>query len=152
MNIFILDQDPVVAATYLNNRHTIKMVLESAQLLCTTLNLLSIQTPYKTTHKNHPCAIWVRQNQSNFLWLYNHSLSIANEYTVRYGKIHKCEGVIKSLYNHVSKLPNGELTDFALCMPDQYKTNNPVESYRNYYIGAKRDLAQWKTNIPYWWK
>ena len=57
MNIFVLDRDPVVAASYLCNAHTVKMILESAQLLCTTSWQFNVPAPYKQTHKNHPAAI-----------------------------------------------------------------------------------------------
>jgi hypothetical protein len=36
-------------------------------------------------------------------------------------------------------------------MPDEYKVNNVIQSYRNYYIGAKKDFAKWKNRgIPEW--
>lgn len=36
-------------------------------------------------------------------------------------------------------------------MPDEYKTDNVVESYRNYYKGSKSEMAKWKKdNKPYW--
>jgi hypothetical protein len=37
------------------------------------------------------------------------------------------------------------LTPFALAMPEEYKSENPVESYRNYYMSAdKQRIATWK--------
>ena len=36
-------------------------------------------------------------------------------------------------------------------MLDVYKTNDVVQSYRNYYMGEKRDIASWKNNQPWWW-
>ena len=35
MNIFYLDSDPVKAAQIQYNKHVVKMILESAQMLCT---------------------------------------------------------------------------------------------------------------------
>jgi len=35
MNIFYLDKDPVKAAQYSCDKHVVKMILESAQMLCT---------------------------------------------------------------------------------------------------------------------
>ena len=36
------------------------------------------------------------------------------------------------------------LTQFALAMPDKYKTDDPVESYRNYYMSEeKQKIATW---------
>jgi hypothetical protein len=38
-----------------------------------------------------------------------------------------------------------------MAMPDEYKTDSVVESYRNYYIGAKISLASWKNREkPFW--
>jgi hypothetical protein len=150
MNIFILDYDPYIAATYLNDKHCVKMILETAQLLSTAVNLNGGTAPYLTSHKNHPCSIWARTNQSNYKWLYNHGIGIGLEYTKRYNKIHKSENVIRSIEDGYKLLPDGDLTDFALCMPDKYKSKDAVVSYRNYYIGEKQDIANWKTEIPFW--
>ena len=35
MNIFYLDKDPIAAAVVQYNKHVVKMILESAQMLCT---------------------------------------------------------------------------------------------------------------------
>jgi hypothetical protein len=38
-------------------------------------------------------------------------------------------------------------------MPDEYKVKSVVQSYRNYYIGAKSTFANWKNReIPQWFK
>jgi hypothetical protein len=36
-------------------------------------------------------------------------------------------------------------------MPEQYKCDDPVKSYRDYYIGEKSRFAKWKTSQPHWW-
>ena len=49
-------------------------------------------------------------------------------------------------------LPPGPLSDFAQAMPPEFKRSCPVEAYRAYYNGAKRDLAVWSgRGQPYWW-
>ena len=142
MNIFILDEDPYIAATYHCDKHVIKMIVESAQILCTVLHKKGItEIPYKPTHQNHPCVLWTEQSFENFSWLVRLLNGLLIEYTLRYSKRHKTEDVyefIDSFLNNVIKnLPwnKNTLTPFALAMPDEYKTNNPVTSYRNYYIG-----------------
>jgi hypothetical protein len=36
-------------------------------------------------------------------------------------------------------------------MPDEYKVKDVIESYRNYYNGAKKDFAKWKNrDTPEW--
>ena len=150
MNVFVLDYDPVVAASYLVDKHVVKMVLETAQLLSTAVNLAGVEAPYKTTHANHPCSLWTRESRQNFNWLVRHGTAIAEEYTRRYGRVHKSESIVRMLSVCSELFPDTSLTPFALAMPDEYKTNDAVESYHAYYMRAKRHIASWKTNRPPW--
>lgn len=153
MNIFIFNEDPSLAAKDMCDKHIVKMALETAQLMCTALNLNNINTPYKTTHINHPCSLWTRENRSNFEWLYEHGIAICNEYTDRYYKTHKCEQIIIECIKYKNLLSNKPLSQFVLAMPEKYKTNSAVISYRNYFIGEKSNIAHWKNgNIPEWYK
>lgn len=154
MNIFVLSIDPKRAAMYQVDKHVVKMVLETAQLLSTCHRMLESQWSdkvYKKTHMNHPCSVWVRQSSGNYRWLYAHFLSLLDEYTFRYGKVHKC-----SMYKNIlsfNPVPSGERTPFALAMPDQYKVDCPVMSYRNYYLAEKYNLFRWtKREKPDWVK
>lgn len=142
MNIFYLSTDPEKAAKYMYNKHVVKMILESAQLLCTA-HIISdgenANVPYKVTHKNHPSAIWARESIANYQWLYNHMMALGEEYTRRYGKKHltilKCSGVLSKAPANVTK---SEFTEMPQCMPDQYKVpGNSVEAYWNYYEAEK---------------
>lgn len=153
MNIFILDNDPAQAAIYHCDKHVVKMVLESAQMLCTNLNLAKVETPYKSCHMNHPCTIWARKTRSNFVWLCDLGLSLCMEYTYRYGKVHKSEEVIEYCYSMRDTIQDGELTKFAQAMPEEFKDCDPVKAYRQFYIGEKKDFAVWsKRDIPNWFK
>ena len=153
MNIFILDRDPVQAARYTIDKHCSKMVLESAQLLCAAFPVGS--APYRRTHYNHPCSVWVRESRSNFEWLVDHAMGLADEFILRYGKDHKSEEVIRWCSKHMAEadLPDVNLTPFAQAMPDQYRRADPVEAYRAYYQGAKAEIATWKPirGRPDWW-
>jgi len=157
MNIFILDYNFKKNATYHVNAHVSKLVLETAQLLCTVAKLKGFDAPYKPTHVKHPAVLWLNQSSANWNWLCLHGLALAQEYTFRYGKIHKCEAVIKGLQNRTLEIwkdnkPYFEHTPFVKCMPDHYKVDDPVQSYRNYYKGDKAYIAQWtKRPIPDWW-
>jgi hypothetical protein len=155
MNIFVLDRNPQTAAQMQCDRHVVKMVLESAQMLSTAVNLLGGESPYKSNHINHPCSIWVRETLGNFIWLYDHGMALAKEYTHRYGKVHKSQAVIQQCMDEVRPLPlyNIKRTPHPLCMPDQYKCDDPVQSYRAFYLGDKVRFAQWnKTRpAPQWW-
>lgn len=154
MNIFILSNSPTLAAQDQCDKHVVKMVLESAQLLCTSISILSgIDTPYKKTHVNHPCTQWVMESRANFRWLVIHAVALCHEYDYRYGKIHKSEKVIHWCGNNTPHFDKQELTPFALAMPDKYKSDDAVESYRNYYKGEKTAIAKWNKNraAPSWW-
>jgi len=156
MNIFVLDENPQVAAKMHNDKHVVKMILESAQLLCgvhhMTDPLTTEQVPYKLSHKNHPCSIWARQCVENYIWLCDLGLALCEEYTYRYGKRHKSQDIIEwCLINKPNLKENGDITPFALAMPDECKTKTAVESYRLYYLTHKRDMSTWKNrNKPEW--
>lgn len=146
MNIFVLSRDPLEAARMQCDKHVVKMIIETAQMLCTVG-----VGQYKKTHINHPCTVWASKSLSNFNWLKIHGLELCREYTYRYGKIHKSEDVI------ISTLPADDMADvgltpFALAMPEEFKCDDPVEAYRLYYH-TKRHFAKWtKRGVPAWWR
>mgnify|MGYP003325523094 FL=1 len=148
MNIFYLDSDPVKAAQIQYNRHVVKMILESAQMLCTAHHVYGSDkqkqnVPYKEAHLNHPSTRWTRLCRANYRWLYLHMLALGNEYTKRYGKthltIHKCA---KFLDIPPMNLPGGEFTEPPQAMPDQYKVPGcSITAYWNYYEQEKYKIA-----------
>jgi len=152
MNIFVINENHEECARQHVDRHVTKMPLETAQLLCTSLNLLNVKTPYKSCHVNHPCRIWTGKSRSNFIWLCQLGIELCKEYTFRYERVHASQKVIEECMAQANNIPEGELTPFAQAMPDEYKNDNPVSAYRNYYIHAKKHLAAWKKrNIPEWY-
>jgi hypothetical protein len=152
MNIFVLDKDPKKAAKSQVDKHIVKMPLETAQLLCSSLLLNGVKnTPYKLTHKNHPCTIWSKSSRTNFQWLVKHGIALSEEYTSRYGKRHKSQDVIEWCSERCSNIPDEKRTPHAQAMPEQYKNTCAVTAYRNYYLGEKSYIATWKQNKPVWW-
>lgn len=160
MNIFILDLDPKTCAKYHCDKHVIKMVLESAQLLSTAhwvLNSDIKEQLYLPTHTKHPCSIWTSASLDNYKWLYNLFNELAKEYEFRYNKHHRTHFLLSDkLINPPSNIPDIGLTEFAQAMPDKYKDKDkdPVIAYRNYYIGEKYKIAKWcyPTQVPEWFK
>jgi hypothetical protein len=156
MNIFILDLDVKKCAQYHCDKHVVKMILETAQLLCGVHHMtpqVTPQVPYKLSHKNHPCAIWTRESLSNYLYLCELGLELCKEYTYRYGKRHKSQDVIEWCVLNKPNISDKGFTEPAKAMPDEYKVKSVTESYRNYYCGAKSGFASWKMReIPYWYK
>ena len=152
MNIFVLSRDPVEAARWQCNKHVIKMILETAQLLSAAHP--SDVAPYKHTHVNHPCSKWTRASLDNYRWLVEHGIALCSEYTNRYNKSHKTETVMKWLRANEPDLPKIGLTPFALAIKDaQYWHEDPVQAYRAYYIGEKARFAEWapRAHAPSWW-
>lgn len=159
MNIFFLDKNPAKAAQYHCDKHVVKMVLESAQLLSTAWWLLEpayVNTGlYKPTHKNHPCAIWCRQKYMNYMWLCGLAEALCKEYTHRYGRKHASEKIINWCCRYAPQpliaTEETGMTIPALAMPDEYKQADPVKAYRAYYLGAKKHLLTYTNReAPSW--
>jgi hypothetical protein len=176
MNIFYLHPDPKTCAQMHNDKHTVKMIIEYAQLMSTAHRLLD-GTPYldktangrsikrwrleeplesslmKASHINHPSAVWTRASVNNYNWLVALWEQLCVEYTHRYGKIH---AVQKRLANVIHKaplnIPHTYFTTPTPAMPDIYKVKgDSLTSYHNYYRGGKQHLASWKNReVPSW--
>ena len=161
MNVFYLDHDQSVCASYHNDRHCVKMILEYAQLLCTAHREIDgddcrwQDILYKSTHKNHPSAVWARESVANYNWLYKMFSELCKEYTFRYEKEHapwtKLGHLLSSPPIHI---PVGEFTAPTPAMPDECKIGpTSLESYRHYYNTEKRHLANWKNRpVPVWYE
>lgn len=176
MNIFALDANPKYAAKYHCDKHVIKMILESCQLLSTAHRVLDgIQTIrisnkgrkikvwrlndskldsfiYSATHINHPSAIWCRQTKEQYLWLAQLTLELCKEYTYRYGKTHKCQAIgLVDWFNENTPQNIPSTNKFVLptpAMPEHCKVpGDVVASYRNYYLLEKQHMLSWKGKI-----
>ena len=156
MNIFRVDNDPILSAQMLCDKHIVKMPLETAQMLCSVWHRYNFGhlVKYKEAYKNHPCTRWAGDSKENYRWLVKHGYELCREYTRRYNKIHKCQEVIKWVgATSISFILDNDETPQPQCMPDYYKVDNDVVSaYRNYYVGAKRKIAEWNKNrdVPTW--
>jgi len=151
MNIFILDLDVKKCAQYHVDKHVVKMILETAQLLCGVHHVTAHDTghdteyvPYKLSHKNHPCAIWARESLSNYLYLAELGLALSEEYTFRYEKKHKSQQIIEWCLSNQPGIDDKGFTTPPKAMPEEYKVDDVINSYRNYYLGAKKSFLSWK--------
>ena len=155
MNIFYLDKDPNKAARLQYNKHVVKMILESAQMLCTAHHCYGDKdqvenVPYKHAHLNHPSTIWTRRSKSTYMWLYNHMMALGDEYTKRYGKTHlsitKCKDFLAIPPRHIQ---GDDWCQPPQAMPDEYKTECSIQAYWNYYIGEKHIVVNHNKEKPY---
>lgn len=182
MNIFVLSESPSEAAQYHCDRHVLKMIIEYAQLLATAHRILDGTEKrvtyltkagtkrtkkvwvhpdpefdaglYAATHVNHPCAVWARDCDSNYAWLRSCWASLVREYGKRYSKSHKTWITQQNFLMHrPMNIRCTEMrTPFPLAMPDEYKTMDPVDSYRRYYLGDKSRFAKWAHSpVPDWY-
>lgn len=160
MNIFFLDYSPETSAKAMTDKHIVKMILESAQMLCTAHRVLDgyptiftndkgrkitryshpskEEELYKSAYVNHQTNVWVRQTSSNYNWLYRHFLALNIEYRLRYKRTHSSWDRLAYLLSQFPKnITHQEMTPIYRAMPNVYKTECPIESYRNYYISEK---------------
>lgn len=177
MNIFYVDSDPEVAARNMVDRHVVKMILETAQLLSTAHRVIDGEEyvgqsqsgrkakrwrlsgnvdaiMYAATHINHPSAVWVRENSANYNWLYDHLLALGREYTYRYGRTHltidKLKDILKDSPQNIKQ--SNVMTKMPSCMDKQYIVSvDPITNYRNYYNYGKTDLLRWSNRQPPQW-
>ena len=147
MNIFYLDKCPDKSARLQYNKHVVKMILESAQMLCTAHHCYGDKwqkenVPYKQAHLNHPSTVWARKSRATYRWLYLHMMALGDEYTKRYGKTHltitKCAEFLNVPPAHIQ---GDEFTQPPQAMPDEYKDECSIKAYWNYYIGEKHTVA-----------
>lgn len=165
MNIFILDHDIKKSAQFHIDKHCVKMILEHCQMLCTAVHeselifkkLNVLEVPYKKSHLNHPCSLWVRANFENFSWLVAYTSELHDEFKYRFGKSHKSYitlencGIITNKVIEYGRSNKIENLNPAIVMPKECITSNVVESYRNYYKLYKSHMFFWKNRpVPYW--
>jgi hypothetical protein len=150
------------------DKHISKIILEAVQMLCTTIQIIDENSEisskiklYKIAHKNHPVTIWMRTSLENYIWTLDLVDAMHNEWKYRYNhpaeKMHKSYIVAKYLREYAptaDKFPQKGLTPFALAMPVECKTQNPIESYRKYYqTPEKQKIASWKNREkPSWYQ
>ena len=166
MNLFILSLIHCEIAMFMMDKHVSKILLEAVQMLCSAKRILDPEDPinekiYKLAHKNHPVTIWCRKSKANFQWTLDLIEALHNEWRYRYGhpstKYHKSYMMAMLLKENMPSddaFEEKELTPFALAMPDKYKSEDPVESYRKYYMSdEKQKIASWKKGRekPYWY-
>lgn len=167
MNIFALSRDPAKIAKWQVDKHCVKMILESAQMLSTAHRVLDGKEGklqgyreavlYKATHINHPCSVWTRKTSANYLWHVDLLTHMLAEYTYRYEKVHKCQAMMVTLSLLPKNIEVGVLTTPAIAMPDDclvYRGRRlqVTRSYRQYYLRHKAHIATWKKRKPpHWW-
>lgn len=174
MNIFYLDNDTEKCAQYHCDKHVVKMCIEYAQLLSTAhrildgseyidnssgrrikrwkLNNNSEHMIYKASHINHPSNIWTRESSGNYTWLLTMWKFLLKEYTHRYGKFHKTGELEFALSTLPNNIVNKVMEQPPQAMPEECKSSNSINAYRQYYVMKKNTFARWTNReIPKWY-
>lgn len=183
MNIFAFDPSSVVSAQMLDDKRVGKMIIESGQLLTAAIRItlgcagytdeeidalfvkygiltVSKGTPWRLTHQNHPCSIWTRESYANYSWLVSYTLSLINEFSLRYGKLHGCAPAIvgmRAIGDEILKpiMQSKELTPFVMAMPDEFKQEalyDPHRAYQLYHHSKPNVYWRKGRDAPNWWQ
>lgn len=151
MNIFATSKDPILSAICLDDKRLVKMCLETAQIVSTSLHLTGrgADRLYRPTHIRHPCVIWAIQD-AHLNWLMQHFYGLLLEYTFRYHKVHASKFIFDVVCELPLKLETCEI-DFVNCARNSAHnldfTHLPVHvAYRHYL------QARWATDkrLPTW--
>ena len=147
MNIFHLHKVPKVCAEYHCDKHVVKMILETGQMLSTAYRKKFGDNDdlYKTAYPKHPMTIWVGNSGANFFWTVQLFDQLIYQYTLRYKKVHKTIR-ISNLLHSKHKLWHTWKTEFTpppQCMPDEYKHEDYITAYKQYYVGEKKRFAKY---------
>jgi hypothetical protein len=182
MNLFILDKDPVKAAQLQCDKHVVKMLLESGQMLSTAHRMLDgnvelrpsksgkrevkywvhpdsklEQVLYRVAHQAHPCTVWTMQSNNNYTWHYIHFVALCNEYKYRYGKTHLTDTKLREVLETLPRnIPVGHFTPQPLAMKSNPECmfEDVVKSYRAFYQ-TKQDrfkMVWTKREVPEWFE
>ena len=165
MNRFIIEDSVDAIAKSLCDQHIVKMPLEEAQMLCTTLwthapDYAEQYNLYKPVHQKHPCTLWAMECRMNYEYAFSLYDAMLREYTHRYGKHHGAGKHYRALKAGSCFLP--DWTNFVTPHPqcfsglDHLKTdeNWPIQAYRAFYRVDKTKFARYNKgrNMPQWMK
>jgi hypothetical protein len=177
MNIFVTNEDPVLAARDLCDKHVrSKMQIEGAIMLAHAFpqEVLNHPSTPKTKTGNprksgkgyakHQCSIWARESKENFMWLVNHTLEQFNERMYRWPNSteHFTKEFIVWCSNnlHNTTIQKTSLTPFTVAISSDCECRKiadfdklDVTAQYRAYIMYDKDFAVWtKRNPPFWYQ
>jgi len=176
MNIFFLSMCPKEAAKWHANIHVVKMIVETAQLLCNVHHrqrehclppYQSLDVPYRESaagHRKLGSMVWVTESLGNYRWAVQLGLALCDEYNSGRGRAagktsaHKTQRVLEWLRDNEPRFECSRLTPVTaahLAMPDQFKSApTSVEAYHEYYYSKRLTMPMcWPPGrTPPWWR
>lgn len=114
MNLFLLARNPAVAASLHCDVHVCKMIVETLQMIYSAFALHRValapefvnddgvvMKTYASTHKHHPCTLWVASAKTHLTWTLALLEALCAEYSKRYGnKRHSGSHHLQRLRTH----------------------------------------------------
>jgi hypothetical protein len=93
-------------------------------------------------------TIWVGDSLGNYMWSMDLLGHLLNQYRHRYyNRTHKTGRILNNLIclndKIKDKFDTEHFTPPPLCMPDEYKCDNYIQSYKDYYVGEKKRFAKY---------
>lgn len=147
MQIYYTDQDPRKCAENLPDGLLSKILLEVTQIACTVSNENGVETPYRSTHKNHPFVKWAAESKSNWLWLKLYGAELVEVWRKAYGHSHYHQhksGVVLGNLAVPPGLPDEEFTEPPIVFLEEFPGwGNALNAET---IEAYREYLAWKVN------
>jgi hypothetical protein len=173
MNLFVTDYDPIEAAKHLDNKRLGKALIEGCQLLSTAvIKTLEDQVDKeeigpgklsRISHVNHPVSLWVRSSVGPFRWTYAYSVSLDQEYKLRFDKPHESGYRLDTIVNYYNVMVDAlEIKKLEFCNCAKHQgygidfTELPVtEAYRQYlnyrWKNTDKTKPTWTNRAPPEW-
>lgn len=154
-NIFVLDEDPKLAAQYHCDEDVIVMITETALILSDAYYTTGEgnKAPFKQKYPNHPCTRWAAESTENWDWLWQLGICLCEEYRYRFwdeGRSESGDAIVKMGFDR-PKLTASEITARPQCVPPKFKDKDVVQAYRNFYASRGRSGLSYSTRErPLW--
>lgn len=151
MNIFAPSDDPALCAEALDDKRVIKMVLETAQILCTMLaRTQGLSCPYKPMQPNNKYEVWAGSDPAHAYWLLRHGFALDAEYTHRFNKRHAAGEVLDWTRQYIPRTKDQPETYVNGARHTKLGldfTHRPVHAAYRAYLNAR-----WPgdTRLPVW--
>lgn len=161
MNLFMTSLDPVQAAREHCNVHRIKMIVETAQMLCTAHRLIDGDERadklglYKSTHVNHPCSVFVRENSNHYSWTYRLLEALCVDYAAVSNKPHATTRLLSILKTQPRGIRVCNEFKPVIAAPEEFKSMaedyGVPFAYKEYMCRKFRDWMTREKPLKFHW-
>jgi hypothetical protein len=166
MQIFYLHHDPKIAAQQMCDAHILSSCKEVLQIISTVWRV-TCPIIYDQYHRKdilirpwvvaeHPVIQWTMASEESYLWVLTFFTACLEEFEFRRKKKHVYHAKLEELVRlGVPPVPKGFVyMSQQYQAVGQYKNDDPVVAYREFYQKEKRDFAKWRwgRDAPDWWQ